>query len=129
MSANVEILEKTICYTNNYLYLFLGICSSILGIVGLFYFLINLHKNRNFTLFFSISICVLILGIALAEASIDKDVYLNRKIPYAQYIIMLTPETDMRYLIKNYTFDREIYSNVWQITERKEIINERRAQN
>ena len=129
MSANVEILEKTICYTNNYLYLFLGICSSILGIVGLFYFLINLHKNINFTLFFSISICVLILGIALVEASVDKDVYLNRKIPYTQYIIMLTPETDMRYLIKNYTFDREIYSNVWQITERKEIINERRTQN
>lgn len=129
MSANVEILEKSICYTNNYLYLFLGICSSILGIVGLFYFLINLHKNRNFTLFFSISICVLILGIALAEASVDKDVYLNRKIPYDQYIIMLTPETDMRYLVKNYTFDREIYPNVWQITERKEIINEKRNEN
>ena len=117
MGTSVEILEKVIYYHSNWLLFFCGVLTVIVGLYVYYLFC----KYDGDTKFIILGTIITIIGVTLSVFSVDKDISLfNYKKPYSEYTIMVTDDTNLQYLIENYTFKEEIYHNIWRITERED---------
>ena len=117
MGTSVEILEKVIYYHSNWLLFFCGVLTVIAGLYVYYLFC----KYDGDTKFIILGTIITIIGVTLSVFSVDKDISLfNYKKPYSEYTIMVTDDTNLQYLIENYTFKEEIYPNIWRITERED---------
>lgn len=114
MGAGAEVLEQVVYYHSSFLWGFCGIFIGLIGILGIYFFC-----KHNVTAFLIIGTVLLIVGIVVGTFAFDKDRNCFEKHPYSEYTIMLTGDTDIRYLLRNYIFKEEIYPNIWRITERK----------
>lgn len=117
MGTSVEILEKVIYYHSNWLLFFCGLLTILIGLLGYYFFC----KYNGKVSFLIIGTIILVIGVCVSVFSIDKDIsFFDNKTPYSQYTIMITDTTDLNYLIENYTFQEEVYHNIWRITERED---------
>lgn len=117
MGTSVEILEKVIYYHSNWLLFFCGVLTVVVGLYVYYLFC----KYDGDTKFIILGTIITIIGVTLSVFSVDKDISLfNYKKPYSEYTIMVTDDTNLQYLIENYTFKEEIYHNIWRITERED---------